>query len=319
MANNPIILAGIDLGSNTFRLLVARYSAGHLEPLEKKLITVRLARGLTDGNFLRDESLIRALEALADFRKILDCYAVEHIRICGTEALRTAKNSATLLQKAQDIMGHQITNITGKEEAELTLHGALSAMKSTRPETMLLVDVGGGSTELILSAVSHATRACSLPVGAVSLTEQFFYGPRIKDEAVLKLQNSLLQSLQPTIDKLQLHGTKKNPMIWGCGGTATTMAALDLNLAQYNGDLVQGHILQPDSIKGLWEKLSMLSAIERNSIPGLEDGRGEILPAGIMIYRALLNLLGLKHMSVSDAGLLEGITISSISHPQTAA
>jgi exopolyphosphatase/guanosine-5'-triphosphate,3'-diphosphate pyrophosphatase len=91
------------------------------------------------------------------------------------------------------------------------------------------------------------------------------------------------------------------------------MAALDLNLTQYDADLVQGHILQSGRIDSLWDKLSMLSVSERNRIPGLEDSRGEILPAGIRIYQVLLEVLGLKHMSVSDAGLLEGITISAVS------
>jgi exopolyphosphatase/guanosine-5'-triphosphate,3'-diphosphate pyrophosphatase len=318
MANNPLLAAGIDLGSNTFRLLVARCSAGRLEPLEKKLITVRLARGLTDDKFLRDESLVKAFKALACFRKILDLHAVQHLRICGTEALRTAQNSEAFLQKALEIIGDPIEIITSREEAELTLDGAVAAIATARPETMLLIDVGGGSTELILSEVSHETRIRSLSIGAVSLTEQFFHETRIKEEAALKLQDSLIQSLQPAIEDLQLHGLKKKIMVLGCGGTATTMAALDLNQAQYDAGLVQGHILQAGSIDALWEKFSMLSASERNRFPGLENGRGEILPAGIMIYQTLLKLLGLKHMSVSDAGLLEGITTSSVSHPKTA-
>jgi exopolyphosphatase/pppGpp-phosphohydrolase len=91
------------------------------------------------------------------------------------------------------------------------------------------------------------------------------------------------------------------------------MAALDLNLTQYDADLVQGHILQSGRIDFLWDQLSMLAVSERNRISGLENGRGEILPAGIRIYQVLLELLDLKHMSVSDAGLLEGITSSAVS------
>jgi exopolyphosphatase/guanosine-5'-triphosphate,3'-diphosphate pyrophosphatase len=312
MANSHSLAAGIDLGSNTFRLLVAHCNAGCLEPLEKKLVTVRLARGLTENKFLREENLAKAFEVLACFRKTLDPYSIRHLRICGTEALRTAQNSDFFLQKAHDIMDHPIEIITSKEEAELTLDGALAAFKTARPDTMLLVDVGGSSTELILSQVFHETRIWSIPIGAVSLTEQFLYEPRIKKDAVRKLQGSLVQSLQPALNDLKLLNSKKEITLLGCGGTATSMAALDLNLTQYDADLVQGHILQSGRIDSLWDQLSMLAVSERNRISGLENGRGEILPAGIRVYQVLLELLDLKHMSVSDAGLLEGITSSAV-------
>jgi exopolyphosphatase/guanosine-5'-triphosphate,3'-diphosphate pyrophosphatase len=312
MANSHSLAAGIDLGSNTFRLLVAHCNAGRLEPLEKKLVTVRLARGLTENKFLREENLAKAFEVLACFRKTLDPYSIRHLRICGTEALRTAQNSDFFLQKAHDIMDHPIEIITSKEEAELTLDGALAAFKTARPDTMLLVDVGGSSTELILSQVFHETRIWSIPIGAVSLTE-YLYEPRIKKDAVRKLQGSLVQSLQPALDELKVLDSKKEITLLGCGGTATSMAALDLNLTQYDADLVQGHIVQSGRIDSLWDQLSMLAVSERNRISGLENGRGEILPAGIRIYQVLLELLDLKHMSVSDAGLLEGITSSAVS------
>jgi len=313
MTNSPMLAAGIDLGSNTFRLLVARCNAGRLEPLEKKLVTVRLARGLTKDKLLQEESLAKAFEVLASFRNILDPYSIRHLRICGTEALRTARNSAAFLQKAHAIMGHPIEIITSKEEAELTLNGALAALKTARPDSMLLVDVGGGSTELIFSEVSHKVRVRSLPIGALSLTEQFLHEPRIKEGAVLKLQDSLIQSLQAAIDDLQLIDLNKKLMVFGCGGTATSMAALDLGLTTYDAALIQGHTLFSSKIDQLWQQLSNLTASERNLIPGLGDGRGEILPAGIRIYQALLNLLHRQHILVSDNGLLEGIALSGFS------
>ena len=313
MANNPILAAGIDLGSNTFRLLVARCNAGRLEPLEKKLVTVRLARGLTGDKFLQEESLAKAFEVLASFRNILDLYAIRHLRICGTEALRTARNSDAFLQKAHDIMRHPIEIITSKEEAKLTLDGALAALKTARPDSILLVDVGGGSTELIYSEVSHKTRIRSLPIGAVSLTEQFLHEPRIKEGAVLKLQGSLIQSLQAAIDDLQPIDLNKKIIVLGSGGTATSMAALDLGLTTHDAALIQGHTLFSSKIDQLWQQLSNLTASERNLIPGLEDGRGEILPAGIRIYQVLLNLLQRHQILVSDSGLLEGIALSGFS------
>ena len=314
MANNPPLAAGIDLGSNTFRLLIARCHAGHLEPLVKKLASVRLGLGLTENNILQEESIAKAFEVLASFREILDAHDIEHLRICGTAALRTAINSAEFIHQAQAIMDHSIEVIASDEEARLTITGVLATLQRPWPDTLLLVDVGGGSTELIFSAVPHKrTVIRSLPIGAVSLTEQFLHEPRIKEDAVNKLHGYLLQSLQPPLDELQLLDMGKDVTILGCGGTATSMAALDLGLTKYDAALVQGHTLIAGNIDQLWEQLSNLTASERNLIPGLEDGRGEILPAGIRIYQVLLNLLQRKQILVSDSGLLEGIARSSLS------
>jgi exopolyphosphatase/guanosine-5'-triphosphate,3'-diphosphate pyrophosphatase len=109
---------------------------------------------------------------------------------------------------------------------------------------------------------------------------------------------------------------KKQPfLVIGCGGTATSMAALDLNLTSYNESLVHGHVLQSASIKKLWDKLIALPNHKRNALPCLGEGRGEIMPAGIRIYHVLLQLLEQEEMMVSDTGLLEGILLSSLSNP----
>jgi len=314
MANNPPLAAGIDLGSNTFRLLIARCHAGRLQPLVKKLASVRLGRGLTENNILQQESLAKASEVLASFREILDAHDIKHLRICGTAALRTARNSAEFIHQAHAIMDHSIEVITSDEEARLTITGVLATLQKPWPDTLLLIDVGGGSTELIFSAVPHErTVIRSLPIGAVSLTEQFLHEPRIKEDAVDKLHGFLLQSLQPALDELQLLDMKEDMTVLGCGGTATSLAALDLDLTRYDAALVQGHTLFSSNIDQLWEQLSNLTAAERNLIPGLEEGRGEILPAGIRIYQVLLDLLQCKQILVSDSGLLEGIARSGLS------
>ena len=306
------IAAGIDLGSNTFRLLVADCSAGIGKILAKKLATVRLGRGLEDKGHLHKDSIARGLTVLRSFRGILDHFQPCTLRICGTEALRQARNNLLFLQQAEEILQHPVSIINGEEEARLSLAGVLAGMRESLSLPLLLADVGGGSTELLAADQSAANpRIKSLPLGVVSLTERFITasGP-----ALASLDNQLTASLAPALKELALLPDRQPILIIGSGGTATSMAALDQGLTVYNESLVQGHVLQYHAIEKLWDKLIGLPAAERNELPCLADGRGEILPAGIRIYYTLLKLLQQDSMRVSDTGLLEGIMLSSLNH-----
>ena len=145
------IAAGIDLGSNTFRLLVAICSAGNLSVLDKKLFTVRLGRGLAENKILHELAMEKGLEVLRIFRKSLDHYQPQSIRVCGTEALRQAENSYLFIRNAEKILQSKIDIVSGAEEAHLNLAGALSGYREPLSGTFLLVDVGGGSTELLFA------------------------------------------------------------------------------------------------------------------------------------------------------------------------
>ena len=298
------IAAGIDLGSNTFRLLVATCSAGTVQVLDKKLVTVGLGQGLKEDH-LQVRAMEKGFQALRIFRKILDHYQPQSIRVCGTEALRQAENKSLFLQNAEEILQSKIEIISGEEEAKLSLAGALSGYMEPLSSTFLLVDVGGGSTEFIVADTSTGqTRIKSMGLGVIGLTEKYITAPQ-PDIAAMDIM--LAETIANAFEKLP------STDIIGCGGTATSMAALDLNLASYNEVRVHGHILQRNSLEELWDKLIVLPANERNALPCLGEGRGEILPAGVRIYQVLLKLMGQDRMRVSDTGLLEGILLSSIS------
>lgn len=307
--------AGIDLGSNTFRLLVANCSAGRLTVLAKKMATVRLGRRLEDSGLLHEESMDKGFEVLRTFREILDHYQPHSLRVCGTQSLRQAQNSALFLRRAEDILQQPIAIISGEEEARLSLAGTLSGCKEPLSCPLLLVDVGGGSTEFIFAeSPAGRTRIKSVGLGVVGLTEKFIETPHPDFAGIDSL---LAETFHSVFEALQLTEIQQQLVIIGCGGTATSMAALDHNLTSYNESLVHGHVLRNTSIEKLWDKLIALPADKRNTLPCLGEGRGEILPAGIRIYHVLLKLLQQDRMWVSDTGLLEGILLSSL--PQAAA
>ena len=293
--------AGIDLGSNTFRLLVANSSAGSLKTLAKKMATVRLARGLEDNGLLDEEAIRKGLAVVRSFQETLTDYRPQSLRVCGTEALRQARNSRLFLRKAEELLQQPIDILSGEEEARLSLAGVLAGYTGSFPGPMLLVDVGGGSTELVFAVAPEGkTRATSLGLG-----------PPLDP---LSLDSLLTESLNEAFDKLALTKKEQPVIITGCGGTATSMAALDLNLSAYDASKVHGYVLHNTSIEKLWNRLAVLPADERNTLPCLGESRGEILPAGIRIYLMLLKLLQRDRMRVSDTGLLEGILLSGLSH-----
>ena len=302
------IFAAIDLGTNTFRLLVGTCSADGINILEKKLVTVRLGQGLGQTHILGEAAMEKGLEVLRTFRGALDNYHVHLIRTCGTEALRQARNSPVFLEQAREILQNEIDIISGEEEARLSLDGALAGNIS--PDgAFLLADVGGGSTEFILTdTITGQTRIASVNLGAVTLTEKFLaagqYDPMID---VL-----LAEKIGRALEKINLPGNRQAMTILGCGGTATSLAALHLNLDSYDESRVHGHILHRDNLAQLWNSLTAMPAAERNKLPCLGDGRGEILPAGLRIYQKLLEFLHQDRVQVSDTGLLEGILLSLI-------
>ena len=307
------IAAGIDIGSNTFRFLVADCTPGCMSVLAKDTATVRLGRGLEESQVLHEQAMQKAYKVLLDFRKTLEQYKPISIRICGTEALRQAGNSHLFLHNAAEIIGHEIEIISGAEEAGLSLAGALSGFKEPPAGLLLLVDVGGGSTELVVAECpAGEAKMKSVPLGVIGVTEKFIAAP-LPDPAYL--DSLLAETLHASFNSLRLLQKKQPFLVIGCGGTATSMAALDLNLTSYNESLVHGHVLQSASIKKLWDKLIALPAHKRNALPCLGEGRGEIMPAGIRIYHVLLQLLEQEEMMVSDTGLLEGILLSSLANP----
>ena len=276
------------------------------------MAAVRLGRNLADGGLLHENSVQNGLAVLGRFREVLTHYQPQSLRVCGTEALRQAKNSRLFLPRAEEILQHPIEIISGEDEARLSFAGALAGSTEPWAGPLLLADVGGGSTELVFAAApAGKIRVASMGLGAVGLAEQFLAAPQ-PDPA--HLDTRIATSLNSAFKDLALNANKQPLLIIGCGGTATSMAALDLNLAAYDASLVHGRVLHSAAMEKLWHRLIALPPDKRNGLPCLGDGRGEILPAGLRIYTTLLQLLQQDRMRVSDTGLLEGILLSSLPH-----
>lgn len=305
------IAAGIDLGSNSFRLLIAEVKENHLIPLEKKLISVRLAQGLSRGGNLSDQAMCRAFDALSDFNLLLQKYNISSCRMCGTAALRNADNAALFISRATRITGCELTVLSGEEEALLSYQGAWGFPPGTDDNPRLYIDAGGGSTELVLdSHLDDSPCAISLNLGAVSVTEEFLLSDPPNPEELKKAAAHITRVLRQGFRILSFE--KQNLTLLASGGTATALAALDLELEAYNEKLVQNHFLTSENLQRLEHRLTRLAAAERNRLPGLDKNRGEIIIAGLMIYQSIIDFIHAPGIIISDAGLLEGILLSGL-------
>jgi exopolyphosphatase/guanosine-5'-triphosphate,3'-diphosphate pyrophosphatase len=304
-ANNSLTVAAVDLGSNTFRLLIAGIVAGRLAVLVKKNITVGLGQGLTAAGGLATARIDAGLAALRTFRGVMAGYHLDCCRCCGTEALRQAGNVQVFLGPAQLLLGTEVAVLSGAEEAELTWRGVLAALPAAVPYPLLIVDVGGGSTELIfVRELAARPLTGSFPAGAALFTG-------LAGSAGLAVARARWRTgLRDFLAKCCPLGPKTS--VVATGGTATALAALALRLNRYDGKKVHGYRLPTGKIMELATDLAGLSAAAKVMLPGLEPGRGNILLAGLEIYQEILATIGVDGMIISDSGLLEGIMLSCL-------
>ncbi|MDH5298682.1 MAG: hypothetical protein OEV91_06645 [Desulfobulbaceae bacterium] len=305
------VVGAVDLGSNTFRLLIGRMDGSRVIPLVREMVPVRLGEGLGRTGRIGDPALARAREVLAGFRALIDHHRPRAVRACGTAALRLAANREQLAAEAAAILDCRVEVIDGAEEARLSVAGAVAAMRDPAPGPMWLADVGGGSTELILAQRTSEPQPAimalhSVAMGAVNLTEGFLKAERPTRDELAALTSHVEATLAPLLRAASPAGR-----LVGMGGTATALAGLDCGLALYDPDRIQDHVLSAMRLDTLLARLAGLTAAQRNLLPGLDRGRGEIIIGGLLIFRALLKRLGFTQMQVSDGGLPEGILLAA--------
>lgn len=290
-------------------MLVARCSASNLVPeLYLQKIT-RLGGGYIQGKGLASASMERTLSAFAEFTQILEGKKVESVRVVGTAALRRAENSQHLVNLIRLKTRRQLEIISGNEEARLSAAGVLSVI-DPRPASCLIFDIGGGSTEIIFCEGTQILFSCSYPVGVVSLCEEMpESGPRRQylSDMVVKFSTDLLRAgISPVqLSRCQLIGT---------AGTMTTLAALNLRLKRYAAERINNHRLSCAWLEKTLKRLNRLTMAERETLPGLEPGRGDLIIPGLELVLALCRYFQQPAIQVSDAGLLEGILLDFCRH-----
>jgi len=282
-------VAAVDLGTNTTRLLVADVEDGHVEELHRETRITRLGEGVDARRRLLPLPIARVRNTLTDYRRTADSLGAERTLLVATSAVRDAENGEAFLGEIEWSYGFTTQLLSGDEEAELTRRGVGKLGSET-----LLVDLGGGSTELVLDGF-HT----SLPMGSVRFTERY------ADDAAASLEaaRTLLPELEPE-DAV------------GVAATITTIAALDLGLADHDRERVDGHVLTRDGARAQLERLAALSLEERRRVPALEPERAPVIVAGAAILVAILDAYGMKAIRVSERDLLDGAALAAAELPE---
>lgn len=302
-------LAAIDVGTNSIRCIVVEaVSEGDYRVLDDEKATVRLGEGLSATGRISEAAIERAREALLRMRKIIDGLGVEAIEAVATSAVRKAENGREFLQQMERETGIAIEVISGEQEAELA---ALSAwrhfdMASSR---YLLVDIGGGSVEVVSAAGRHIEEIFSVELGAVFLTEQFLSGDPVSPKEVNRLRKHVRRTLRRELDPEDV----AVQYIIGSGGTMTTLAQMIKAARREKYDSVHGYEVLHSEVVHIGAMLQRQSARERRTIPGLSPERADIILAGVLVVEELMGLFGTNLLRVNERGLREGLILRGLS------
>jgi exopolyphosphatase/guanosine-5'-triphosphate,3'-diphosphate pyrophosphatase len=306
-----MILAGIDIGTNTLRLLIAETGPGSFREVHSERKITRLGQNLGRTGTLSPEAEERSLRALSEFADSIGSHRALHTAAIGTSALRNANNAPQFIHNVKRRTGLAITVITGEDEARLTLLGVARALKGSRqgdfPASALVVDIGGGSTELIITRPGREPEIKSLPLGAVYLTERFLKRDPPSPEELSLLRAAVRRELAGRAASIQPDPAS---VFIGTAGTITTLAAVDQGLEKYDPDRINRSVLTRASIDDIVGKLGSMTLESRRSIRGLEQGREDIILAGAVVTQELMRQFRYPSLLVSEWGLREGIVLA---------
>lgn len=298
-------VASIDFGTNTARLLVAdRHPDGSFEQVRIERQIVRMGGGFSRETGLSDEAIQRGSACLADFARILAEYGLTDPRAVATSAVRDAANGRAFIESIRRQTGIALHIIDGEQEGALTLTGVMAGL-DCHPDKLMVFDVGGGSTEYTLAEGGHAALIRSLPLGVVRLTE----GKVSPVEMSAKIDKELERLIRDmALENIAL--PDEQTLLVGTAGTATTLAAISMQMATYDYRRVHNSLLSLEEIRRIYAQLLPLSLEERLEIPGLEKRREDLIIAGMLITLQTMERFGFTGFKVSDYGLLEGLIVA---------
>lgn len=303
-------IASIDIGTNTFRILVGEVRDKGLTRLYIDRVIARLGRGFSKEKRIPEDVADKAIWVLGGFASILKEYRVERVRVVATSVVRESINGYEFLERIQRETGIKAEVISEEEEARLMVKGVLRSV-SLNSEYSVIFDVGGGSTEYVLVGRSEILGLRSINLGVVHLTERFLKSdiPSKSDIGVISEEIwNVLSSELSWIPQV----SNSNLTLVGTAGTPTTLAAIELGLEKYDPTLVNGFTLKKNAVLNIFNTLIRIPAEERLRIRGIEKGREDVIIPGALIVLKTMERFSKDEILVSDGGLLEGVAYSTI-------
>jgi exopolyphosphatase / guanosine-5'-triphosphate,3'-diphosphate pyrophosphatase len=302
----PLRLAGIDIGTLTCRLLIADISTnGRLSELQSERRILRLGEGVDQTGHLSIAAIDRVIQCLRKWRERIDASHVDATAAVATSAVRDAANRDEFLHRVKHETGFEVELISGEEEARRTLLGIRSGLPDRVTDVMAL-DIGGGSTEFILDRPGHRSLVRSIDIGVVRVCERLLHHDPPTDDEVCQAREWVARDTKAALADM---GNYEKATFVGTAGTITSLAAMAQQLPTYEPARIHNSRLHLTTIQELERTLLRRKKSDRIGLPGLEKGREEVIAAGAIIIRTVMETLGMSAVLVSDLGLREGVLI----------
>ncbi len=301
-------VAGIDCGTNSIRLLIADADGARLTDVVREMRIVRLGQGVDRTGRLAPDAIERTRMALSDYAATIREHGAERVRMVATSATRDAVNRADFVAMVRAELGAEPDVITGDQEAALTFAGAANVLPDA-PAPMLVVDIGGGSTELVLGAPNGdgGLRARSMDVGCVRMTERHLRAdpptPGQIDATVADVRAAVARARHD----VPLHETAT---FVGVAGTVTTIAAIAHGLDHYDADVIHGLPISARRVDEVTDRLLRMTHAERAALPAMHPGRVDVIGGGALVLRTLVEEAGVDTVIASEHDILDGIALS---------
>ena len=299
-------IGAIDIGTNSMRLLTTDLIDNKLTNRKKYVNTTRIGQGVDENGFITEEAMDRNINALKEYHdKCLD-YGCEKIYCMGTSALRDSKNRSEFIKRAKDEAGIDVNVVDGEIEAKLGFSGVTNGID--KEGDILVIDIGGGSTEFIFGNKEGIERNVSINIGALRLTEKYL-SEGYSDSAFSDMRKFINEQIKDIVAYLN---EKEIGCVCGIGGTITSLSAVNQNLEVYSMEKVHGSVITREEVQKMMDKFVSCSDEERKHINGLQPKRADIIAAGTEILICIMDNLSKKDVVVSEYDNLEGIAYSSI-------
>jgi exopolyphosphatase/guanosine-5'-triphosphate,3'-diphosphate pyrophosphatase len=299
-------VAAIDLGTNSTRLLVADVDTGRIREVDRETTVTRLGEGVDERRRLLPVPVARTRNVLSDYRRALESHGAERTLAVATSAVRDAENGEAFLGEIEWSYGFETRLLTGDEEAVMTFRG-VTADRTLAAGTVIM-DIGGGSTELIFGAPEGVGWHESLDIGSVRLTERHLHSDpptAVELDSCAGAVRALLAERVP--DELREEACG----LIGVAGTITSLAALDLGLEEYDRDRVHGHVLGADGLLRQLDRLASVPVDERRRLRPLDPERAAVIVAGAVIAREALAFFRLDALEISERDILDGAALAA--------
>lgn len=294
----------IDIGTNSMRLLIADYKNNKIKNRKKYINITRIGQGVDDKGYITEEALERNLNALKEFADKCIEEKCEKVYCMGTSALRDSKNGQDFVNRAKELTNIDVKIICGEEESNLGFMGVLEGAGGDKSNYILVLDIGGGSTEFIVGNEDGIKFCKSENVGALRMTEKFITTDPISDEEFNKMSDFIEKTISSTLDKIKgMHVSK----LVGIGGAITSLSAMNQQLEVYSMEKVHNSVVTKKDLEKILQNLKKMTLSDKKTIKGLQPKRADIITAGVKILHIVMEKLEIEKIMISEYDNLEGL------------